>query len=283
MVYASGMSLVHDLQFAVQTAREAGRIASRYYGTVERLTKTHSTTTSEAVTEADRATQRYIVESLKRRFPEDGIIGEESDTGESITFECSNPQGRNWIIDPIDGTNNFISGLGVWGVCLGLMDKGFPVLGVVYDVTRDQVYCAASGEGAWLGNRRIRVLETGLSDASMLMMSSNLIDASGRCPQWACRWIGQTNWKIRVMGSAAIEAVQVASGVAHGAVTVNGKLWDCVAAAAVVLEAGGTVTDLQGHPIFPYELNGYTGLKVPFLSAAPRARDPLLEYIRMHP
>jgi fructose-1,6-bisphosphatase/inositol monophosphatase family enzyme len=277
------MSLVHDLQFAVETARAAGKVAMRYYGSVERLTKTHATTTAEAVTEADRATQRHVVEALRRRFPTDGIVGEESDTGESITFECPNPDGRNWVIDPIDGTNNFISGIGVWGVCMGLLERGEPILGVVYDVTRDLVYCAARGEGAWLGNKRIRALETPLSDASVLMLTSNLIDKTGRCPDWACRWIGQTNWKIRIFGSAAIESVQVASGVAHGAVTVNGKLWDCVAPAAIVIEAGGTITDLQGRPIFPYRLTDYTGAKVPFLSAAASAKGQLVDFIRQHP
>ena len=277
------MSFAHDLQFAVETARSAGKVAMRYYGSVERLTKTHATTTAEAVTEADRATQRHILEALRRRFPTDGIIGEESDTGDAITFECPDVDGRNWVIDPIDGTNNFISGIGVWGVCMGLLERGKPVLGVVYDVTRDLVYCAASGEGAWVGNRRVQALPTPLSDSSVLMLTSNLIDKHGRCPNWACEWIGQTNWKIRIFGSAAIESVQVAAAVAHGAITVNGKLWDCVAPAAIVLEAGGTITDLQGQPIFPYDLRSYTGAKVPYLSAAPNARDALLAFLTENP
>ncbi len=277
------MSLAHDLQFAVETARSAGKVAMRYYGSVERLTKTHATTTLEAVTEADRATQRHVLSALRRRFPDDGIIGEESDTGDAITFECPDVDGRNWVIDPIDGTNNFISGIGVWGVCIGLLERGMPVLGVVYDVTRDLVYCAAKGEGAWMGNQKVRAVDTPLSDSSVLMLTSNLIDKNGRCPDWACRWIGQTNWKIRIFGSAAIESVQVASAVAHGAVTVNGKLWDCVAPAAIVLESGGSISDLSGNPIFPYRLTDYTGAKVPFLSAAPGARDTLIDYFKRHP
>ena len=66
----------------------------------------------------------------------------------------------------------------------------------------------------------------------MIMATSNLLGPDGRCPQWAGRWISQTNWKIRMLGSAALEAVQVAAGVAHGGVTVNGKLWDVAAPAA---------------------------------------------------
>jgi myo-inositol-1(or 4)-monophosphatase len=277
------MSLAHALQYAVETARSAGKVAFRYYGTVERLTKTHATTTAEAVTEADRATQRHIVEALRRRFPEDGIIGEENDSGDAITFDCPNPDGRNWVIDPIDGTNNFIAGIGVWGVCIGLLERGEPVLGVVYDVTRDLVYCAARGEGAWAGNRRVAVLPTPMNDSSVLMLTSNLIDKNGRCPEWARRWIGQTNWKVRVFGSAAMEAVQVAAGVAHGAITVNGKLWDCAAPAAIVIEAGGAITGLHGEAIFPYNLRNYAGAKVPFLASTPGAQAELLEFMRNNP
>jgi len=270
------MSLAHDLQYAIELARGAGKIVLDQYGKVRRLTKRYE----EAVTDADRASQRHIVAGLRRRYPTDGIVGEENDTGDAITFECPDPHGRTWVIDPIDGTNNLIAGLGAFAVCIGLLEKGMPILGVVFDVTRDLMYSSAKGEGAWLGNQRLRVLDTPLSDSSMLMLTSNLLDPQGVCPQWACRWIGQTNWKIRMLGSAALEATQVAAGVAHGAVTVNGKLWDVAAPAALVLEAGGSITDLAGRPVFPFNLRGYEGAKVPFLAAAPAARDQLLDELR---
>jgi myo-inositol-1(or 4)-monophosphatase len=268
-----------ELQFAVELAREAGRGVREQYGRVERLTKTHATTSAEAVTDADRASQRLIVASLRKRFPRDGIIGEENETGDAITFDCPEPLGRVWVIDPIDGTNNFIAGLGNFAVCIGLFEQGHPILGVVYDVTRDEAYAAARGEGAWRGSHRLRAASTPMSDSSMLMLTSNLIDHQGNCPEFARRWIGQTNWKIRMLGSAALEAVQVAAGVAHGAITVNGKLWDVAAPAAVVLEAGGLLTDLEGRDLFPFNLKNYTGAKVPFLAAAPAAQSELLRQI----
>ena len=273
------MSLAHDLQYAIDLARGAGRVIMDHYGKVERLTKTHVAATEEAVTEADRASQRTIVAGLRRRFPDDGVIGEESETGQSITFECHDPRGRNWVIDPIDGTNNFIAGLGAFAVCIGLMDRGEPVLGVVYDVTRDLAYSAARGEGAWLGNKRLEALRTPLSESSMIMTTSNLLGPDGRCPGWGPRWLAQTTWKLRMLGSAALEAVQVAAGVAHGAVTVNGKLWDAAAPAAIVLEAGGLITDLRGGQIFPFDLKRYQGAKVPFLAAGPAAHATLLREI----
>ena len=277
------MSLAHDLQYAIDLARGAGRIVLDQYGKVERLTKTHAAAKDEAVTEADRASQRFIVAGLRRRFPDDGILGEESETGQGITFECPDPRGRVWVIDPIDGTNNFIAGLGLFAVCVGLLERGEPVLGVVYDVTRDLTYSAAQGEGAWLGTKRIRAARTPLGESSMLMITSNLLDAAGGCPPWAPRWLAQTTWKLRILGSAALDAVQVAAGVAHGAVTVNGKLWDAAAPAAIVLEAGGVITGLKGAPVFPFDLARYQGAKVPFLAAGPAAHPVLLGQINECP
>jgi myo-inositol-1(or 4)-monophosphatase len=270
------MDFSEDLKLARELARDAGAIVRDLYGKTDRLTKTHAAAKDEAVTEADRASQRLIVAGLRKRFPNDGIIGEESDTGESITFECTNPAGRNWVIDPIDGTNNFIAGLGAFAVCIGLLDRGEPVLGVVYDVTRDQMYAAARGLGAWRDEKSVRVPQTPLGNASLIMMTSNLLDAFGECPEWAIRWISQTEWKTRILGSAALEAVQVAAGVAHGAVTVNGKLWDCVAPAAIVIEAGGVMSDLRGTSIFPFNLKNYTGAKVPFIAAGRAAHGQLV-------
>ena len=274
------MTLIDDLGFACSLASDAADVVRKHYGHVDRLTKTNSATKDEAVTEADRESQRVIVDALNKQFPADGIIGEESESGSTITFEVSDPLGRNWVIDPIDGTNNFIAGLGAFAVCIGLLDKGMPVLGVVLDVTRDRCYRAARGHGAFIDQNPIRALKSPLSDSAMLMMTSNLIDTYGQTPAWACRWIGQTVWKTRILGSAALEAVQVAAGVAHGAVTCNGKLWDVVAPAAIVLEAGGLLTDLKGQPIFPFDLQNYTGAKVPFLAAGPAAHQQLLTELK---
>ena len=107
-------------------------------------------------------------------------------------------------------------------------------------------------------------------------------DFPWKCPAYASRWIAQTNWKIRMLGSAALEAIQVAAGVAHGAVTVNGKLWDIAAPAAVLLEAGAVLTDFSGRPIFPLDLKNYQGAKVPFLAAGPSAHAVLLKEIQQY-
>jgi len=270
------MNLSEELQYATELSRAAGAVVLENYGKVDRLLKRGN----EAVSDADRASQRLIVAGLRRRFPGDGIVGEENDTGDAITFDVTNPSGRNWVIDPIDGTNNFLQGLGIFAVCIGLLEGGQPVLGVVYDVTRDQLYAAASGQGAWLGTQRLGVLKTPLADNGMLMLTSNLLGPDGKAPAYARRWLDQTNWKIRMLGAASLEAMQVALGVAHGAVTLNGKLWDIAAPAAIVLEAGGIVTDPKGNNIFPFDLNGYRGAKVPYVLGGPAAHTQMISEMR---
>jgi myo-inositol-1(or 4)-monophosphatase len=270
------MSVSEELQYVVELARSAGALVLDQYGKVSRLLKRND----EAVTEADRVSQRLIAAGLRKKFPGDGIVGEENETGDAITFEVSNALGRNWVIDPIDGTNNFIAGLGIFAVCIGLLEAGKPVLGVVYDVTRDQLYAGAAGQGSWLGTQRLHALTTPLGDKTMLMLTSNLLGHDGKAPAYARRWLDQTNWKIRMLGAACVEAMMVASGVAHGAVTLNGKLWDIVAAAAIALEAGAIITDPKGNAIFPFDLKGYRGAKVPYVMAGPAAHAELIREMR---
>ena len=229
---APSPDLADDLAFTIDLAKRAAGVARQHFGRVERLTKTHAATTDEPVTIADREAQRLIVSALRDRFPGDGLVGEESDTGASITFDVPDPAGRVWVIDPIDGTNNFIAGLGCFAVCIGLLSAGRPVLGVVYDVARDECYAGAEGLGATLNGRPVTAPRTPLDNASVLMLTSNLTGKNGHVPRWPSVLIGQTNWKVRILGSAALEAASVASGVAHAAVTVNGKLWDAAAPAA---------------------------------------------------
>jgi myo-inositol-1(or 4)-monophosphatase len=277
------MNYVREIELAERVARRAGELILSLRGRVDRLTKSHAWTSGEAVSEADRASQRLIVAAIRSEFPGDGIVGEESDDGGGITAHIPNPDGRNWVIDPIDGTNNFLAGLGNFCVCVGLMERGHPVVGVVHDPSRDETYAAATGLGARLNDAPIRVSGTGMGEASIVMLTSNLLDPQGRCPGWAIHLLSQTRYKLRILGSAALEAVSVAAGIADAAVTVNGKLWDMCAASAIVLEAGGVVCDLSGNDHYPFDLRGYAGAKTPFVCTTPSSRNELLELIRRMP
>ncbi|MEM6315326.1 MAG: inositol monophosphatase, partial [Planctomycetota bacterium] len=273
-----------DLEIAITAAREAGaRVAEHACDGVKRLTKTHASTTDEAVTVADREAQAIVVDTLRKHFPTDGIIGEESEDGSSITADIRDPAGRNWVIDPIDGTNNFIAGLGNYAVCIGLLVDSEPVVGVVFDVSRKMLYAGAKGLGVTANGEPITLLDDEVSKASVLMMTSNLLDKTGRAPGWATTFLNQTDLKVRVLGTAALEATMVAAGIAQAAITVNGKLWDAVAPCALVLANGGVVTDFAGEPIFPYDVTRYAGAKVPFLAATAQAHPVILDHMRKNP
>lgn len=279
-----GSPFANDLQVAIAAAREAGvRVAEHACDGVKRLTKTHEATTDEAVTVADREAQAIVVAALRKHFPTDGIIGEESEDGSSITADIRDPRGRNWVIDPIDGTNNFIVGLGNYAVCIGLLVKGEPVLGVVFDVSRNMLYAGAKGLGVTANGEPITLIEDEVSQASVLMMTSNLLDQNDKAPAWATVFLNQTDLKVRILGTAALEAVMVAAGVAQAAITVNGKLWDAVAPCALILANGGVVTDFAGKNVFPYDVTNYRGAKVPFLGATAQAHPILLDTIKRNP
>ncbi len=272
-----------ELEFARTLARSAGAIVRNNFGKALRLTKTHAAAQQEAVTETDRASQRHIVSAIREAFPTDGVVGEEDDLGSGITVDVNDAMGRNWVIDPIDGTNNFIAGLGAFAVCIGLLDRGMPVVGAVYDVTRDTLYSAATGAGVWVNQSRLTPRDRAPDETAVIMLTANVLDRTGRCPEWAIKLIHQTDWKVRILGSAAIESALVGAGVATSAVTVNGKIWDCVAPSAIVLESGGVVTDLSGRPVFPFDLTGYKGAKVPFLAGSPSGHAAFLKLILENP
>lgn len=264
-----------ELRLAVALAQRAAVAIRDQAGRIERLTKRGG---EEAVTAADRACQRLIVAGLREAFPEDGLIGEESDSGEGITCEAPKRGTRSWVIDPIDGTNNFIAGLGCYAVCIGLVEDGQPVAGVVHDVARDEVWYAHRGHGAFRDRRRIACAIGPLSDSALVMLTSNLIVPGGGLPSWLIPFFRDQPFKLRILGSAALEAVSVADGTAHAAVTLNGKLWDIAAPAAIVAEAGGRLLRPDGSPLCPFRMAGYAGEKVPFVVTAPNA--DLLAHMR---
>jgi myo-inositol-1(or 4)-monophosphatase len=282
-----------DLAYVIDTARRAGALVRDGFGCMDRQLKTSAGEAIagfdqvEAVTDADRAAQRLIVSALRSRFPDDGIIGEESDGSPGITAIAPRRGRRSWVIDPIDGTNNYVAGLGCYAVCIGLIAEGMPTLGVVYDCARDLVYAgetpvAGASGTAWSGSRTVRAVTTRLSDRSLIMLTCNLFDRRGQLPGFIGDWLAHASWKLRMLGSAALEAAQVGVGVAHAAITVNGKLWDLAAPGAIILAAGGRITDFQGKDIFPYATEGYSGSKIPFLASGAAATEQLLEALRTH-
>ncbi|MCS6970038.1 MAG: inositol monophosphatase family protein [Planctomycetota bacterium] len=267
------MSSDDDLRFVRELARAVAAEIAPLAGRVRRETKTHAAAQAETVTECDRAAQRRIVAALRARFPADGVIGEEDEHGEGITRIAGG--GRVWVIDPIDGTNNFVAGFGCFAVCIARLDDGVPALGVVHDATRGISYAAARGCGAWADERPLRCRAEPYEPNDLLMLTCNLVRSDGSLPPWFLRWCQEAR-KLRMLGSAALEAMAVAAGQAQAAITLHGKLWDLAAPAAIVEAAGGIVSGLDGAPLFPIELRSYQGARIPFVAAAPRVHAALL-------
>lgn len=184
------------------------------------------------VTSADKTAEEIIISVLKKSFPDDGIISEES---EKVTGRS----GRIWHLDPLDGTTNFTRGIPIFAVSLGLFDKDQPLLGIIHQPINDETYSGIVGKGAWLNNQPITCTKgKALQDCLVAITTSNrdydfyknLID----------RWIVKIG-KIRIFASAALSFAYTAAGFLDGAVGEQITLYDAGGGMAIVKAAGGTL------------------------------------------
>ena len=194
------------------------------------------------VTEIDRAAEQAIRDLLARNRPNDAVHGEE--------FGATGSGPRRWVIDPVDGTKNYIRGIPVWGTLIALLDEGVPVLGVVSAPALGQRWFAARGEGAWKGNSiraasRIHVSEIDSLDQATLSYSSlSGWEQRGMLDQFLEFQRGL--WRTRAFGDFW-SYMMVAEGVVEIASEPELALWDMAALVTIVEEAGGTFTSLTGE------------------------------------
>jgi len=231
-----------ELEVALSLAREAGRILLGFYRTDDVV---HWKGASDPVTAADRAANDFIVSELKRQFPQDGILAEESPDDLS-RLSCR----RVWMIDPMDGTKQFIEHVDEFSVMIGLAVEGEPQLGVVFHPTADKLYYSAPGSGAFLEEkwttRRLRVLtESELSNMTIAVSRSHHYAMADR----ACELLGVTS-RVR-SGSVGLKFGLIAEGLAHLYIHPSGQTnqWDTCAPDAILRGAGGVVTDLVGESL----------------------------------
>jgi myo-inositol-1(or 4)-monophosphatase len=227
---------------AVRAAREAGRIITRNFNRIDRLTVADKGR-NDFVSEVDRNAEAAIIEILRDKYPQHAILAEESGSQSGNEFE--------WIIDPLDGTTNFLRGLPQFAVAIALKHKGRLEIGVIYDPLKEEMFTASRGEGALLNDRKIRVssrkslqgalLGTGIHyrdlrfmDNYLGMMKDLIKDTAG----------------IRRPGSAALDFAYVAAGRTDGFWELGLSAWDMAAGALLVREAGGMVTDIGGGERF---------------------------------
>ncbi len=232
------------LNFTIELARRAGaelRARAELERSVEG--KGHA----DVVTDADRASEALIISAIRERFPDHAILAEES----GAAVGSSEYQ---WVIDPLDGTLNYLHGLPIYCVSLGLLRHGELYIGVIYDPTRDELFAAERGGGARLNGRLLRVsrterlaealLTTGFPYDRFSQPDNNIREHDHMLLK--CR-------DIRRPGSAALDLCAVAAGRTDAHWELGLKPWDVAAGALIVLEAGGTLSDWQGRPWRPDE------------------------------
>jgi myo-inositol-1(or 4)-monophosphatase len=227
------------LNFAVKAARRAGAIINRASDNLDALTVRHKSL-NDLVSEVDRAAENAIIESLRSVYPDHAILAEESGASGDSEYV--------WIIDPLDGTTNFLHGFPVYAVSIALAHKGQVQHGVVYDPVHNDLYTASRGSGAYLNDRRLRVskrdkLIDGLIGTGFPFRISAEIDAyTAMFKDLTTKTAG-----IRRPGAAALDLASVAAGRLDGFWEIGLSPWDMAAGTLLVSEAGGLVGDLQGE------------------------------------
>lgn len=235
------------LNFAIQTARDAGRVLAKRFG---RTLEISNKSELDLVTESDLASERLIIDRIKTHYPRHAILAEESGASEPADREKQSDW--RWIIDPLDGTTNYAHGYPCFCVSIGLENKGRRELGVVYDPIRDEIFTAERGQGAALNGRRIHVSPTP-NLASALLCTGFPYDVRERS-EFARHFANfiMAAQGVRRDGAAALDLAYVAAGRFDGFWEEGLKPWDVAAGALIIEEAGGRVSNYSGEPIDIY-------------------------------
>jgi myo-inositol-1(or 4)-monophosphatase len=229
-----------DLDLAERAARAAGDVLLSYYGRAAQGLES-KTSPTDPVSDADREAERTIREILTTARPEDGLIGEEGSRTRA-------DNGRTWIVDPLDGTVNFLYGLRTWAVSIALKDAHGVALGIVFNPVNGECFSALRGAGATLNERPIRVTECPSLDRAMVATGFSY-DAERRRQQ--ALLLVDLLPRIRDLrraGAAALDLAFVAAGRVDAFYERGLKEWDEAAGRLLVREAGGMEADLDGEP-----------------------------------
>jgi len=223
------------LAAAVEAARAAGEVALKYYRTGFDVTLKADAT---PVTQADQGAEQAIREVLGRAFPAHGFLGEE--------FGAVGDQQHRWIIDPIDGTKNFVRHVPIWATLIGFEDAGEITVGVIHNPVTGDLLAARRGGGAWLNGERVRASTLGgLRESTLLHAGLKLLKDAGHWDGFV-RLVDATD-RQRGFGDYLGYAM-VAEGKAEIYVETDLKPWDLAPCKIVVEEAGGRFTDFTGTP-----------------------------------
>ena len=232
-----------SLNIAIRAARSAGKLLLRYSDRIDQISF-ESKSRNDFVSDMDRAAEATIIQELRSRFPDHAILAEESG-------EQAGKSDIQWIIDPLDGTTNYLHGFPQFAVSIALKHRDQLECGVVYDPLREELFTAARGRGAQLNDRKLRVtnrpsLEGALIGTGFPFRDQRHIDAYlGMFKAMTLATAG-----LRRPGSASLDLAYVAAGRTDGFWELGLSPWDCAAGALLILEAGGAITDLSGSNRF---------------------------------
>jgi myo-inositol-1(or 4)-monophosphatase len=234
------------LNFAIQTARDAGSLLAERFG---RELRVMNKSELDLVTESDLASERLIIDRIKTYHPRHAILAEESGASSPVNAEKSE---WRWIIDPLDGTTNYAHGYPCFCVSIGLEHQGRIELGVIYDPLRDEMFTAERGEGASLNGRRVTVSRTDKLTGALLCTGFPYdVRERSEFARHFANFIMNAQ-AVRRDGAAALDLAYVACGRFDGFWEEGLKPWDVAAGSLMVEEAGGRVSNYAGGPLSIY-------------------------------
>jgi len=236
--------------FTIQLAKKAGKEINKRFNK-DRIIKVKKK--SQILTQADLIADKIIVTGLKKKFPNHGILSEESGLQKNKAcppkLERSESVGESdylWVIDPLDGTTNYAIGSPLFGVGISLFFKDQPILAVAYMPAMNELYFAEKGKGAYLNNKKIKVSNTKTVDTSLLTYCHGSAPKDIKRGMKVYQKIKLNGLDCRQLGSAAVEFAFVAAGRTESILLPGAHVWDVGPGTLIVREAGGRVTDFQG-------------------------------------
>ena len=256
------------LETAQEAAQAAGVLLRRHAGRPRQVR--HKGQFIDLVTEVDRASEQLIHRHIRRRFPDHAFLGEEH------TQDESRHAPYRWIVDPIDGTTNFVHGVPIFAVSIGVEERGRLVAGIVYDPMRREAFTAVAGGGARLNGRPMRVSRVRRLQDALLGTGFSPRFRQDPAP-FLARFVDFqcVSHAVRRTGSAATSLAYVAAGRLDGFWESDVHPWDIAAGLLLVREAGGRVTDYRGRPATadtPHILASNGTLQRPMLRIVNRRR-----------
>ncbi|MGA1980541.1 MAG: inositol monophosphatase [Sedimentisphaerales bacterium] len=264
-----------DLSGMLKTAIVAARLAGQHAMEELSFIKVSIKNNSELVTQADAQCQQIIINQIRKTYPDHGFIAEEGDKGRIFKQP---PRGNEffwWVIDPIDGTNNYARQMLLFTVSIAVMHKGEPIVGVIFEPATDSMFSAVKGGQAQLNGRRIAVGEEMMDAFSSVGLDSHFDDG---VPAWVCEIMQKT--RFRNLGTTALQLAYVAKGGLIATIAQYQKLWDIAAGALIAEAAGAVVSDWQGERIFPVDLDSYRGEELQVIAANKKVHAELLQLIK---